>query len=80
VENNWTLDQQFVVDQIQSVFQMDALQSTHPMTSTVNTPAEASAIFDSISYNKGGSVIRMMEHLIGSEIFKLALQDYLKRK
>jgi aminopeptidase N len=80
VENTWELDLIYTVEQIQSAFQMDSLVSTHPMTSEVNSPGQVSAIFDNISYNKGSAVIRMLEHLIGNNLFKLSLQDYLKTK
>lgn len=50
------------------------------MTNNVNTPTEISATFDSISYNKGAAVIRMMEHLMGKENFKLGLNEYLRLK
>ena len=78
VETKWDLEHQFVVEQLQGVFQMDASNSTHPMNHPVNKPSEISAIFDNISYNKGGSVIRMMEHLMGSGKFLTAIRKYIK--
>lgn len=59
---------------------MDSLDTSHPMTKDVNSPTEISGIFDSISYNKGASVIRMIEHIMGSTNFQAALQQYLKIK
>jgi aminopeptidase N len=80
VEKDWELDLQFVVEQYHSAFQMDSLETTHAMTNEVNSPAQVSANFNNINYNKAGSVLRMLEHIVGSNNFKLALQDYLKRK
>jgi aminopeptidase N len=80
VEPDWELDLIYPVEQIHSVFQVDALTSTHPMTNEVNTPEEASAIFDNISYNKGSAIVRMMAHFIGYDRFTLATQDYLRDK
>lgn len=77
VEKDWDLDYQFVVEQLQGVFQMDASNSTHPMNHEVNTPSEISAMFDNISYNKGASIIRMIEHLMGPEKFLTGIQNYL---
>jgi len=71
------MDYQFVVEQLQSVLYADSL-TRHPMTHTVNTPSETSIIFDSISYNKAASIIRMFEHALGSDKFQLALQEYIK--
>ncbi|KAI8424608.1 hypothetical protein MSG28_003042 [Choristoneura fumiferana] len=44
----------------------------------VNSPAEISAHFGKITYQKAGSIIRMIHHLVGDEAFKLGLQAYLK--
>ena len=44
--------QQFVVDNIQYVFEIDSRLSSHPIVQTVDTPDEITAMFDSISYNK----------------------------
>jgi aminopeptidase N len=80
VETEWELEKIYTVEQVQSAFQMDSLVTTHPMTNEVNSPSQVSAMFDNISYNKGSAVIRMMEHMIGTDHFKAALQDYLRIK
>lgn len=56
----------------------DSLDNVHAMSFTVNSPADVSVAFDSISYNKGASVIRMIEHLMGSGNFQTALRAYLR--
>jgi len=43
----------------------------------VESPDEITALFDTISYEKGGSVIRMLETLVGSEKFEEAVTNYL---
>jgi aminopeptidase N len=45
--------EQFVIDQQQTVFGNDALASAQSLTSESNTPAEISAKFGTITYNKG---------------------------
>lgn len=80
VESSWDLPGQFIVDELQAVMVQDSLASTHPMTVDVQSHDDTSIVFDSISYNKGGSVIRMMEHMIGSDVFQRALQKYLRKK
>jgi aminopeptidase N len=45
----------------------------------VNDPDEINEIFDDISYNKGGSLIRMMAHFLGIEVFNRGIELYLKR-
>ncbi|XP_073817389.1 membrane alanyl aminopeptidase [Musca autumnalis] len=78
VEKHYQLDQQFVVDQIQAVMSMDSTNSTNPMSDeNTNTPADLSRMFNSISYNKGGTFIRMVKYVMGEENFKNSLREYL---
>lgn len=76
-ETTWELEKQFVVEQQQAIFSDDAVAHVMPLSSDVYTPAEVSNKFGSITYSKGGSVIRMMSHFLGKEKFKEALQNYL---
>ncbi|XP_058467780.1 membrane alanyl aminopeptidase-like [Malaya genurostris] len=80
VEDSWNLPYQFVIEQLQGVMQMDSLESTHPMTHDVYTPAQVSNIFDSISYNKGAVVLRMVEHILSTGRFKAGLAAYIKER
>ncbi|XP_055908825.1 membrane alanyl aminopeptidase-like [Eupeodes corollae] len=78
VDPTFEMDKQFVVDQIHVVFRMDSTNNTNPMSDeTAASPEDLSRMFNSISYNKGGSVIRMIRHAIGEESFKKSLQSYL---
>lgn len=80
METDWGLDYQFVVDQLQVVFGADASETIHALTSDTYTPADISRKFDSISYNKGASIIRMMAHIMGETYFRDVLRSYLKAK
>lgn len=42
----------FVVNTVQSVFQLDALENTRPMTFYVESPEAVSNAFDNIAYAK----------------------------
>ncbi|KAM8705010.1 hypothetical protein ACLKA7_009465 [Drosophila subpalustris] len=78
VETEWELEKQFVVDQIQSVMAMDSTNATNPLSDeNTYTPAHLSRMFNSISYNKGATFIRMIEHTMGTENFQKSLQEYL---
>uniref|UniRef100_A0A0A1XS95 Aminopeptidase n=1 Tax=Zeugodacus cucurbitae TaxID=28588 RepID=A0A0A1XS95_ZEUCU len=80
VEKTMGLDQQFVVDQVQTVMGMDSTNSTNPMSDeNTNTPSDLSRMFNSISYNKGGSFIRMVRHAMGEENFRKSLNAYLNK-
>lgn len=80
IEDSWGLEQQFVVEQLQAVFAVDSLESSHALSREVNSPDEIAERFGSISYNKGASIIRMFEHTLGRDTFIAALRKYLKTK
>ncbi len=61
-----------------SALQTDALESTHPIYSPVETAAEADEMFDSITYAKGYSVLRMLENFLGAEVFRAGLRTYMR--
>lgn len=62
-----------------SIFQFDALKSSHPVSVPIGDPAEISQIFDKISYDKGSSILRMMHLFLGEETFRKGVSNYLKR-
>ncbi|XP_050542648.1 aminopeptidase N-like isoform X2 [Daktulosphaira vitifoliae] len=76
----WKMDEQFVLSSIQSVFFMDSLKSTHPISARVSKPEEINEIFDRISYDKGASIIRMMDHILTRQVFRRGLTKYLSSK
>lgn len=49
----WEMENQFVVEQHQSIFEVDALEKTTPLTHPVQTPGEINSHFGTISYSKG---------------------------
>ena len=60
-------------------FELDSLESSHPIEVTVGHPSEINQIFDSISYCKGSAIIRMLNSYMGSADFVKGLQLYLKK-
>ena len=73
----WNLWDQFIEDAMNSAMGLDALKTTHPIDVTVNSPAEIREIFDVISYDKGGCVLRMLENYVGETNFRAGLKKYL---
>ncbi|KAL6443889.1 hypothetical protein ACFW04_001722 [Cataglyphis niger] len=78
--NDATLEWQFVVDQVHSAFKADSSKSTHALNHDVYSPSEIRSKFDSISYNKGASILRMLEKSYGEKMFYEALSDYLSKR
>jgi aminopeptidase N len=56
----------------------DALPTTHPIQQVIHDEAEANTVFDSISYQKGAAVIRMIEDWIGPDVFREGMRAYMK--
>jgi aminopeptidase N len=47
--------------------------SSHPVSATVVTPAEINTLFDSITYDKGSSLLRMLESTVSPSNFQSGL-------
>ncbi|KAK8402067.1 hypothetical protein O3P69_001275 [Scylla paramamosain] len=77
IEPGWGALDQFVVKKQQSVMALDALRSSHPVSVPVPDPAIMNEIFDTITYNKGASVIRMMSKFLTERVFRSGLRNYL---
>ena len=56
----------------------DGLRSTRPVEFEVGAPAEADAMFDGLTYEKGGAVLRMLEQYLGAETFRKGISHYLR--
>jgi len=56
---------------------VDGLISTRPIEFPVRAPKEAEAMFDVLTYEKGASVLRMLEQHIGPTVFRDGVRHYL---
>jgi tricorn protease interacting factor F2/3 len=75
----WRILDKYIVDEVFSALNADALISSHPIKVEVKDPNESTEIFDEISYEKGGSVLRMIENYLGEEKFRDGLRNYIKK-
>ena len=60
-------------------FEIDALASTRPIEYPVRSPNDANGMFDTLTYIKGASVLRMLEQYLGAECFRDGIRGYLTR-
>jgi puromycin-sensitive aminopeptidase len=60
-------------------FALDALESTHPIYGPVASASEATENFDVITYEKGASVVRMLESWLGPAVFRSGVRRYIRR-
>jgi aminopeptidase N len=75
---DWDVWTQFIVDEQEQGLRPDSLRNTHPVEVVINHPDEIRTIFDSISYQKGSSVINMLHRYLGPDTFRTGLRSYLK--
>ncbi|XP_045417664.1 aminopeptidase N [Lemur catta] len=79
-ESTWNVKDLIVLNDIYPVMAVDALASSHPLStpaSEINTPAEISELFDTITYSKGAAVLRMLSTFLTEDLFKEGLASYL---
>jgi puromycin-sensitive aminopeptidase len=62
-----------------AAMQIDGLKSTRPIEFPVERPEEAAGMFDVLTYEKGASVLRMLEQYLGAEAFRDGIRLYLRR-
>jgi puromycin-sensitive aminopeptidase len=60
-----------------AAFSVDGLRSTRPIEYPVRAPKDADAMFDVLTYEKGASVLRMLEQHIGPTVFRDGVRHYL---
>lgn len=72
--NNW---EDYVNEDTSPALISDSLESTHPILVKVDNTNDIQEIFDEISYNKGGSILRMINSFLGEEKFKEGISEYL---
>jgi puromycin-sensitive aminopeptidase len=56
---------------------VDGLLSSRPIEFPVREPRECEAMFDLLTYEKGASVLRMLEQYLGAEVFRDGVRRYL---
>ena len=60
-----------------AAFAVDSLASTRPIEYPVSSPEEAEGMFDVLTYQKGASVLRMLEQYLGADGFRSGIRRYL---
>ncbi|XP_061478755.1 endoplasmic reticulum aminopeptidase 1 isoform X2 [Rhineura floridana] len=59
--------------------EVDALNSSHPISTPVEDPAQILEMFDDVSYDKGACILNMLQDYLNPEIFRVGLVKYLSR-
>ncbi len=68
---------QFFIGDKQWAYYEDQLVTTHPIELPVRDTDEALTNFDGITYGKGASALKQLGFLLGDEVFRQGVRDYL---
>ncbi|XP_050768751.1 endoplasmic reticulum aminopeptidase 1 [Gymnogyps californianus] len=58
---------------------VDALNSSHPISTPVEDPAQILEMFDDVSYEKGSCILNMLRDYMTADVFKAGLVQYLQK-
>jgi puromycin-sensitive aminopeptidase len=58
-------------------FETDSLAATRPVEFEVEKPDDCQGMFDVLTYQKGGALLRMLQQYLGEEEFRRGVQRYL---
>lgn len=61
-----------------AAFDVDSLDSTRPVEFEVRSPADCEGMFDVLTYQKGGALLRMLEQYLSPETFREGVNHYLR--
>jgi puromycin-sensitive aminopeptidase len=61
-----------------AAFETDSLASTRPVEYEVRSPADCEGMFDVLTYQKGGALLRMLEQYLGPDRFREGVSHYLR--
>ena len=67
----------FYIGEKQAAYRQDQSASTHPIEVPVPSTANAFDNIDAITYAKGASTLKQLRHLLGDEVFRKGVHNYL---
>ncbi|KAG5639615.1 hypothetical protein H0H81_010817 [Sphagnurus paluster] len=76
----WKVDSEFIADHLNKALSLDSKLSSHPIEVECPDANHINQIFDSLSYSKAASVLRMLSNYVGEDLFLKGVSLYLKKK
>ncbi|KAF7777794.1 hypothetical protein Agabi119p4_3866 [Agaricus bisporus var. burnettii] len=76
----WKVDSNFISEHLNRALGLDAKPSSHPIEVDCPDANHINQIFDSLSYSKAASVLRMLSNYVGEDRFLKGVSIYLKNK
>lgn len=62
-----------------NAMEVDALNSSHPVSTPVENPAQIREMFDEVSYEKGACILNMLRDYLSADTFKRGIVQYLQK-
>ncbi|KAM1313012.1 hypothetical protein ACFX2F_017091 [Malus domestica] len=69
----------FLRIEVSGGLKLDGLEESHAIEVDINRASELHEIFDAICYDKGTSVVRILQTYLGAECFQRSLASYIKK-
>ena len=69
--------QSFFQDDKQAAYTQDQKASTHPIEVPVPSSSNAFDNIDAITYSKGASTLKQLRHMLGEDVFRKGVHNYL---
>ncbi len=64
-------------EDLDNTLNLDSEPTTRTIRAKAETPSEINEMFDGIAYGKAGAVLGMVENLLGEEVFRQGVHNYL---
>ncbi|GMR59116.1 hypothetical protein PMAYCL1PPCAC_29311, partial [Pristionchus mayeri] len=78
-DKNYHMEEEFVRDALEGALAADSLPTSQPLSFKIDKSIEVNEAFNPISYDKGGSVLRMIRSVLGPAVFQEGLKVYLQK-
>ena len=73
VDPSFKMEDWLIKRYLSSAFKKDAMATSHPLSFPIEKAEDVSASFDTITYDKGASVLHMLRNILGKEDFEKGL-------
>jgi len=67
------------MDSKERAMRVDSRAGTHPVVQSIHDVMQANEAFDTITYSKGMSVIRMLESFVGDDAWRAGMRAYIAK-
>lgn len=75
---DWGADVEQVEDR-ETAMALDGFAATHPIVQSIRTVEQINQAFDDITYQKGQSVIAMLERFAGEDVWRKGIRSYIAK-